>query len=202
MRSFLAFLRTTFVGGAFFLLPFVLALWLLGRALAAAAKALKPVADALPIEDVVGVAVGDIIAALALVAICFLAGLLVRTGHGRKLAQAVEQVILNKVPGYTLLKSMTRDDDTLGSGGRVVTALARVEDAWALAFIMERHDDGLLTVFVPSAPTPAVGAIYYLTEDRVRRLGLPVHVAAQLIMRLGVGSAELLRGKLEPVVRP
>jgi len=55
---------------------------------------------------------------------------------------------------------------------------------------------------VPSAPTPAVGTIYYLTEDRVRRLDVPVQAAAKLIMRLGVGSAELLRGKIEPVVRP
>jgi len=202
MRSFLGFLRTTLVGGAFFLLPLVLALWLLGRALAAAAKILNPIVEALPIHDVVGVAVADIVAVPGLVAVCFLAGLLARTRPGRGLAQALEQAILSKVPGYTILKSMTRDDDTLGSGGRVVTALARLEDAWLLAFIMERHDDGLLTVFVPSAPTPAVGTVYYLTEDRVRRLDMPVHVAAKLIMRLGVGSGALLRGKIEPGPRP
>jgi len=201
MRSFLEFLRMTFVGGAFFLLPLALVVWLLGHAFAIAAKTLNPVAEALPIHQVVGVGLADIFAVLALVAICFLAGLLARTGPGRGLSQAVEQAILSKVPGYTLLKSMTRDDGTLGSGGRVVTALARIEEAWALAFIMERHDDGLLTVFVPSAPTPAVGTIYYLTEDRVRRLDVPVQAAAKLVMRLGVGSADLLRGKIEPVVR-
>lgn len=202
MRSFLEFLRMTFVGGAFFLLPFVLAVWILGHALAAASKVLTPVADVLPIHQVVGVAVTDLIAVLALVAICFLAGLFARLRHGKKVAQALEDLILNKVPGYTLLKSMTREDATLSSGGRALTALARVEDAWVLAFIMERHDDGLLTVFVPSAPTPAVGAVYYLPENRVRRLDIPVHVAAKLIMRLGVGSGEMLRGKLGPLVAP
>ena len=49
-------------------------------------------------------------------------------------------------------------------------ALARIEDAWMLSFVVERHASGLLTVFVPSAPTPAAGSVYYLTEDRVQHL--------------------------------
>jgi len=65
-----------------------------------------------------------------------------------------------------------------------------------------RHADGLLTVFVPSAPTPVAGTIYYLPEDRVRRLDVPVQTAAKLIMRLGVGFAEALRGQIAPVSRP
>jgi len=201
MRSFLEFLRMTFVGGAFFLLPFVLAVWLLGRALAGAARLLNPVVEWLPFESVIGVATTDIIAVLALVVVCFLAGLFARMRPGRTIAAALEDLILKKIPGYTLLKSMAREDAALTSGGRVVTALARIEEAWVLAFIMEQHDDGLLTVFVPSAPTPAVGAIYYLGEDRLRRLDVPVHVAARLIMRLGVGSREMLRGQLGPLPR-
>jgi uncharacterized membrane protein len=49
-----------------------------------------------------------------------------------------------------------------------------------------------LDVFVPSAPTPAVGTVFYLPEDRVTRLDVPVADAAKIIMRLGVGSGELL----------
>ena len=48
----------------------------------------------------------------------------------------------------------------------------------------------MITVFVPSAPTPAAGSIYDLTEDRLKPLGVPVSAALGCIMRLGVGSHE------------
>lgn len=48
----------------------------------------------------------------------------------------------------------------------------------------------MTTVFVPSAPTPAAGSIYDLTEDRVKLLDVPVSAALGCIMRLGVGSHE------------
>jgi uncharacterized membrane protein len=48
----------------------------------------------------------------------------------------------------------------------------------------------MTTVFVPSAPTPAAGSIYDLTEDRLKLLDVPVSAALGCIMRLGVGSHE------------
>jgi uncharacterized membrane protein len=195
MKSLVVFLRTTLVGGALFLLPLLFAVWLLVSGLKAVSKILTPVARLFPFEQVAGIAVAELIAAGLLLAVCFLAGLFGRTTTGRNLGQKFERATLKKVPGYTLLKSMTQDD--LGSDGRVETALIRVDDGWVLAFIVERHGDGMLTVFVPSAPTPAAGTIYYMPEDCVRRLDLPVRTAAKLIMQLGVGSAEALRGKLD-----
>jgi uncharacterized membrane protein len=62
-----------------------------------------------------------------------------------------------------------------------------------LGFVIERHDDALVTVFVPSAPTPAVGSIYFMTPDRVVPIDMPVMPAASCVMRLGVGSGELLK---------
>jgi uncharacterized membrane protein len=61
-----------------------------------------------------------------------------------------------------------------------------------LAFVMERHGNGLSTVFVPSAPTPAAGAIYYLPDSRLRLLDVPVSAAIACITTLGVGSRQLL----------
>jgi hypothetical protein len=71
-------------------------------------------------------------------------------------------------------------------------ALARIEDAWVLSFVVERHPSGLFTVFVPSAPTPAAGSIYYLTAERLKLLDVSVSTAVGCIMRLGIGSHELL----------
>jgi len=196
MASLLDFLKRTTVGGFFFLLPLAILVYLLGKAIRMMARIVGPFADALPFHRVVGIAVADIVGAAAILLVCFLAGLLARTGLGTRLVDGAENLILKKVPGYTLLRSLTREG-TLGTGTRFESALARVEDAWVLAFIVERHDDGLLTVFVPSSPTPAAGTIYYLTPDRVRRLDVPVTTTAKLVMQLGVGSAAALRGKFD-----
>lgn len=199
MRTFVGFLRATIVGGLFFLLPLAVVVYVVRGALGVAAKVTGPVADALPFpREIVGMAVVDILGLVAIALLCFLAGLFARTRWGGRVGQAAEQAILKKVPGYSILRSMT-SDGTLGPGTRLETALARVEDAWVLAFVVEQTPiDGLLTVFVPSSPTPAAGTIYYLTPDRVRRIDLPVKSAVKLIMQLGVGSAEALRGRIEP----
>jgi uncharacterized membrane protein len=55
----------------------------------------------------------------------------------------------------------------------------------------------MLTVFVPSAPTPTAGSIYLLTERQIRRLDVPVSAAVRCIMKLGVGSRQLLQGKVD-----
>lgn len=191
------YVKRTIVAGFFFLLPLAILVYLVGKAIRVMAKIVAPIADVLPFRRVVGFAVADIVAVVAILLICFLAGFIARTRVGKDLIDTAENVILKKVPGYSLLRSITREG-TLGEGTRLESALARIEDAWVLAFIVERHDDGLLTVFVPSSPTPAAGAIYYLTPDRVRRLDVPVATTVKLVMQLGVGSAAALRGKIDP----
>ena len=61
---------------------------------------------------------------------------------------------------------------------------------------------GLYTVFVPSAPTPAAGSIYYLPEDRIKILNVPVSSAVACVTRLGLGSRELLARELAQLIPP
>ena len=39
--------------------------------------------------------------------------------------------------------------------------MAEIEDALVPAFIIERLDDGRFTVYIPSVPTPLVGAVIF-----------------------------------------
>ena len=71
--------------------------------------------------------------------------------------------------------------------------LARIEDAWQIAFLVERLEDGHLAVFVPGAPNPQSGSVYLMTEDRIKPAGIPPAVALKCLTRLGAGSSGLLR---------
>ncbi len=194
MKGLVDFVKTTVIGGLLFLVPAVLIVLLIKQAVLLARKILVPIEKLLPIENIAGVAVEHLVAIVLILAVCFAAGLAARTSPGAKLNAWLERAILRRVPGFGLIKRVTHEMANIESKSDFSVALARIEDAWVLSFIVEKLDSGLLAVFVPSAPTPAVGSIYYLTEDRVKRLDVPVASAIQCIMRLGVGSKELLEG--------
>ncbi|MCI0365460.1 MAG: DUF502 domain-containing protein [Phycisphaerales bacterium] len=188
------FFKSTILGGLLFLIPIVLTIVILREAFRLVVRAFRALTRFLPAETVAGIVVADAAAVLAITVVCFALGLFVGTRIGRSLSSKLERTVLRKVPGYSLLKSATHSVAGEKGATDVSVALARIEDAWTLAFVMERHNNGLYTVFVPSAPTPAAGSIYYLTEDRVRPLeNITVAAVSPCIMRLGVGSAELLK---------
>lgn len=74
----------------------------------------------------------------------------------------------------------------------VKVALANLDYAWVIAFIVEEQANGLLTVFVPSAPTPTAGSLYFLREEQLRRVDVPMSEAIHCLMQLGVGARSLL----------
>jgi uncharacterized membrane protein len=197
MRALARLLTTTLVGGVLFLVPIVLTIFIATSAVKIAGKVLDPIAHLLPLEGLFGLALRDVAAALLLIVACFIAGLIARTQIGNYVNRRLEGAVLRKVPAFTFVKSAAQGLLGLETGSEVQTALARIEDAWVPAFIVERHRSGLLTVFVPSVPTPAAGTVYLLEESRVRRLDVPVTAMVPVIMALGAG----LRDLLEPAQR-
>ena len=69
---------------------------------------------------------------------------------------------------------------------------------WVLGFVTSRAPDteiagqieGVVGVFVPSSPNPAMGQLVYVTPERIRPLDMPVEKAAKLVISFGMRSAE------------
>jgi uncharacterized membrane protein len=125
-------------------------------------------------------------------------GLFAQTVLGGRIRAWLEATIVGKVPGYSILKGMLADSDAVSDTADVRTALAWIEESWVYAFVLEVHADGHRTVFVPGAPSPLAGAVYFLPEDRVRLLDVPVAPVMKALRGLGIGSAVLLDGRLGP----
>jgi hypothetical protein len=120
MRPLVEFLKTTFVGGLLFLIPVVLVVLLLEKALHIAATGLAPVAHHLPMQGVMGIALAQVAAACALLLVCFLAGLVIRARAGASVNARLEQLILRRMPGFTFVKTIARRAGGVGSGVRTV----------------------------------------------------------------------------------
>jgi uncharacterized membrane protein len=124
--------------------------------------------------------------------LCFLAGLLLSTRRGQTARIKLENSLARMIPGYEVIRGMTRQLAGQSQETSWHPALVEIEDALVPAFIVEELPNQLFTVFVPSVPTPLAGAIYILTAARVHRLDLPFAHAARVVTRWGSGSKELV----------
>jgi uncharacterized membrane protein len=187
------FIKTTLVGGALFLLPLILVAFLIHKAVGFLQKFVGPLSREMHFLDFLpGHILAYALSLLLLVLIAFAAGLVARTRIGTSITSRLEGLILHRIPGYKMLRSMGHGSLGVPDEGDVKTVLARVDETWLIGFLIEESRSGLLTVFVPSAPTPTGGSLYFLTEEQVRRVDVPVHEAIRCLMKLGVGSAKLL----------
>lgn len=190
------FLRATVVGGALFLVPLVVLLAILGKAHELFQKLAIAITAALPPNVVASIPAPRIVAIFAIVLFCFLAGLYARTDLAKRSIAWLESVLLSNIPGYSFMKGLGEDIVGVeGATGREVV-LARIEDAWQIAFLIERLPDGQVAVFVPGAPSPLSGSIYLMTADRIKPLGVSAAAAMKCIKGLGLGSGKLTEGRL------
>lgn len=188
MRRLAAFVQTTLLGGVLVVMPLVLTTLLLAKAVGAVGALLRPVASHLP----AGLPLPEIMAFLIVVAACFLAGVVVRTRPGRRLKEELDRRLLERIPGYTLIRGLAGRITGQEEGSTFAAALVEIEDALVPAFVVEEHPDGRYTVFVPSVPTPAAGTVYILDPHRVHVVDVPFTKAVSVISRWGAGSRDLL----------
>ena len=157
------------IAGVLFVLPVYLAILLLLKAAKSVGRVVKPLTGILP----EWFPAENLLSFLLVLVVCLLIGMALRTSLGRAARTRIENSLLQKIPGYALFRSMTRQMAGDSRENAWKPALAEIEDALVPAFIVEELDDGRFTVFVPSVPTPFAGAIYILTAARVHPVDVP-----------------------------
>jgi uncharacterized membrane protein len=190
------FLKTTVLGGALFLVPIVIFIAVIGKAIQLTDKVAAPIARLLPVESIAGLAVVELIALAILVVFCFLAGLAARTVRARKLVESLEANVLDRIPAYALMKaktgSMLSPDDTRD----MQPVLIQFDDSWQIGYEVEKIDGVRSLVFLPGAPDPWSGSVCAVTSDRISPLQINIKEVAALMKRLGKGSTEALRSPI------
>ena len=188
----LRFLKTTVFGGIVFLVPIVIFIAIIGKALQVTNKLAMPIAGWLGVDRIAGFAVAELLAIIILVLACFIAGLAAKTPRAKKFVQSLEENVLEKVPAYELLKAKTKSALSFEDEDTVTPVLSRFDDSWQLAFEVERIEGGHVVIFLPGAPDPWSGSVCVVTEDRVSPLKLPAKSVVNMMKRLGKGSSEAL----------
>ncbi len=193
MKRAVGFLASSLVAGLLIVLPVYLSILLLLKAVSSMAGLVQPIAALLPEWFPGEVAVAFVV----LLIVSVLIGAAVRTAAGQALRERIERSLFERIPGYELLRSLTQQLAGKSEETAWQPALVEIEEALVLGFIIEEHDDGRYTVFVPSVPTPLAGAVYVLSPDRVHPLDVPFTQAIKSVSRWGLGSKELVAAMTE-----
>jgi uncharacterized membrane protein len=175
--------------GLLLVAPLYLALLLLTKALSSINTLLAPIVAMLPTE----MQHASSLALLLILALGLVVGAAARTTAGQVVSSAIERSVLQRLPGYSVVRSLTRR--IAGEGGEATWKPAVVDtDDGALmpVFVIEELADGRYTVFVPSVPTPLAGAVFVYQRDRVHLVDVPFYQALGVISRWGEGAKDLV----------
>src|SRR4029077_10608309 len=158
MRKALRFTGRALLSGILIVVPIYLAVLLLLKGMQSVAALVQPVTlllpDWLPAERLLSL--------LLVLMMCFLIGVAASTRTGRMIRDRIERKAFERIPGYSVMRSLTQQLAGDSRDNAWKPALAEIEDALVPAFIIEEFEDGRYTVFVPSVPTPLAGAVYIL----------------------------------------
>jgi len=188
------FIMTTVIGGLVFLVPLMMLVFILGKAIGFMMVIAKPLADWLPVDTVGGVALANLIAILAVIVVSFVAGLVARHTMAGGFVKKLESKVLMNIPGYTMIKGIKSGFDSSETEGMKPVSL-KLGTAERIALEIEKLPDGRSMIYIPSAPSAWSGITQILPADQITYLDVPVTKVMELTEKFGHGADALLACK-------
>ena len=165
--------KTTLIGGMLFLVPLVIIILVVGKAIGVMMLVAEPMAKFLPVDTVGGVALANILALLCVLFLCYLAGLIARISLAGKAIKTIENKALMKIPGYTMIKGITSSFDASETQYMkpVLLTMATVQ---RVGLEIEKLQDGRSVIFIPTPPNRFAGITQIMPADQIEYLNVSV----------------------------
>jgi len=183
-----SFVLRAILAGFLFVIPIYLAVLLLLKGMKSVAGIVRPLSKLLPES----IPADTLLSLLLVLVVCFLIGAAFHTRAGSNLRQRIEKGLFERVPGYAVIRSLTQKITGSSDDKIWKPALFELEECLVPSFIIEEHDDGRYTIFVPSIPTPFAGAVFIADRARVHPLDVPFTDALRTVSKWGSGSKDLV----------
>jgi uncharacterized membrane protein len=203
MKQFIEFLKTTAMGGLFVLLPILLLYLLLAEALGLIVALATPIADLFPEGTFGKVEFPAIVGLILILGVSFVIGLGLRARIARSAGRWIERTVLDRLPAYNALKSLTTGFAEAGKAGAFKAALLISADGEReFAYVIEDLGENHLTVLVPWAPTAFAGSVKIVDRKRVELLNANLGEVSKVLSHWGVGANGLLGENTASASRP
>ena len=181
----------TVIYGFFIIVPLGIVFLLLVKL----TEILEKIATPLGLESTFGAVVALIIAIVVALAVVLLFAWIVGSIIRRVVSyEKFEGALLKQIPGYQIIAKVARGF----SEGEAAYPRVMIEihgpGVSVFGFVMEEHDNGLLTVFVPSTPVLTVGNLFVVESKLVTQLTAGASEVADCISQWGMGSKKIVAG--------
>jgi len=196
MKNTLDFIKTMIIGGVIFFIPLIILLVVIQKAFQIASILVAPIINLLNITNIFGIGAEILISITIMLFLLYLGGLMAKTKRAKMAVAKLEESLLSKIPGYDILKKTGESFTGFESENSLITVLARIEDAWQLAFLIEEIEGEQYAVYIPGAPNPMSGSVYFLEKNRVKKTTIPMKDAMKCLRGLGSGSNVLMKNYL------
>lgn len=190
MKNSKNWFRTNLGYGLVVIVPLAVVLLLLAKVV----ELLQKAAAAMELESALGASVAIVLAIVLVLLACVAIGAIVRTRLGTLSFKKVEQVLLQHIPGYELLGNILKGFAKDQSAYPAVMLHLHGPGSAVFGLVMEEQDNGVLVVFVPSAPALTVGSVHVVERDRVTFLETSPVELVNCISQWGVGADKALGG--------
>ena len=124
-------------------------------------------------------------------------GVAVRTRIGSWSFEKLENTVLKSIPGYEIINNLLRGFAEKRTSYPAALVQLHGPGSAVLGFVVDTHDGGDLTVFVPMAPTITMGTVHVVSPECVTILEDAAIGLTQSISQWGIGS-----GKIEGIRVP
>lgn len=185
--------KTNIVYGLIVLIPVAVLIALIEKLV----EILEKLAVSLNLDSALGAGVAVVIAFLLLLLVCLVIGAVVRTKIGALSFEKLENAVLQHLPGYELIGNVLKGFAKDKNAYPAVMVCLHGPGSAVFGLLMEEHENGVLTVFLPSAPALTVGSLHVVERDRVTFLDADTVEVVNCISQWGIGSEKAL-GNFRP----
>ena len=109
----------------------------------------------------------------------------------QRVVNALESSLLSKIPGYDYLKQESASALGVAEIAELPVVFVPMEGGWQLGVQTEALSSGLVSIFVPGAPNPHSGSVFFFSTDNVRPAGVKLAAGLNCLRRCGAGASAL-----------
>lgn len=186
------FVRTTVIGGALFLLPIFVVIFVTAKVFGLMGGLTDPLARALGVERIAGIAVTHVITVFALVLLAFAAGLFARTQAGQAALAWIREGVAATFPQFSLLQDVAQRLGNDANAEDIPVVLVPTDAGWTLGLLLEAQGEWH-AVYIPGSPQISSGSVSYAHASQVHRTDLTLKQLWTMLRGRGKGSAEVYR---------
>lgn len=190
----LGFFKTTLLGAVLVVVPVGIIGFSLWQVVRLVRALLLPILDWLDFDSVLTEILMILGALSFVVVVCYLTGVAVRTRWGKRVRDWFESSVLEKIPGYSMIRTLVHQ--YLGHEEerkfRPVLIDQHGSGALTIGFEIEDLGEGLVAVFLPSVPAVTLGRVEVVPTERVTPIKASMHDTLEALTMFGVGVSSLL----------